>query len=115
MQNHCVIFLTGSGQETGNINQTYNWNIKCIAETNKTSTLTTCVSIKFTCVSRRLISYNTYTLAIKAGKSGDNILCELSLNFKEFVIISQSRNHLIHVIGFVRIIKIGRASCRERV
>src|SRR3712207_8319895 len=55
MQNHCVIFLTGSGQETGNINQTYNWNIKCIAETNKTSTLTTCVSIKYTCVSRRLI------------------------------------------------------------
>ena len=50
MQNDGIVLLTGSRQESRNINKAYDGNVESIAETHKACTLAACVRIKHTCI-----------------------------------------------------------------
>ena len=59
MQDHTIVFLSGSRQEARYIDQTYNRNIECIAETHETSSLAGSIAVENSCQIFRLVSDNT--------------------------------------------------------
>ena len=104
MKNDTIILLSCTWKESWNIYQRNNRNVKCIQETNETSTLTRRVAIQTASQLLRLICNNTYRLSIHAGKTYNKILGKVRLNFQELSIIYNTSNNLIHVVWHVRIL-----------
>ena len=105
MQNYCVILLTCTRQETGNINKTYNRNIERIAETNETRSLAACINVKHTGIARRLVCNNTNALTVKACKTYNDVLCKLRLHLKELAVVSDSTYDLVHIVCHIRVFR----------
>ena len=104
MQDHTIVFLSGSRQETRYIDQTYNRNIECIAETHETSSLAGSITVENTGQIFRLVSDNTDRLSIEAGKTDDDIFSIISLYFQKFTIIDNSTDYFVHVVRTIRAI-----------
>ena len=105
MKDYCIVFLTCTWEEARYIYQCNQRNIEGVAETNETSTLTRSVTIQYTCQIFRLVGNDTYRLTIETGKTNDDVLCIILLNFKEFAIIYDSTNYFIHIVRLVRAVR----------
>ena len=105
MQDNTIIFLTCTRQESRNINQSNQWNIESVAETNETTSLTRSIAIQTSSHYLRLVSNDTYSLTIETCKTYDNILSIISMYFQEFVIINDCTDHFIHIVCLVWIIR----------
>ena len=105
MEDDSVVLLTCTWQESWYVNERYDRNVECIAETNEAGCLAASVYIEYTCVSCWLVGYDTNALTIEAGETCDDVLGELRLNLEELSVISYSANHLIHIVCLVWILR----------
>ena len=104
VEDDSVVLLTCTWQESWYVNERYDRNIECVAETNEAGCLAASVYIEYTCVSCWLVGYDTNALTIEAGETSDDVLGELRLNLEELSVIGYSTNHLIHIVCLVRIV-----------
>src|SRR5574344_1588337 len=105
MNDDTTVFLACTWQKSGNIDQSNQRNVKGIAETNKTSTFSRSTAIQYTGQHFWLIGYNTNRLSIKTGKTDDQVLGIIAVNFKKFTIVHYTANHFKHIVRFGRAIR----------
>ncbi len=101
MQNHAVVFLACAGQESGNVDQSHQRNIEGVAEAYKACTLTRCVAVEYACEVFGLVGHNTHALTVEACETYYDVLGIVGLNFKEFAIVDNGADNLVHVVGAV--------------
>ena len=101
--NDTCVLLSGSAEETRNINEGQNLDIECVAETYETCGFAACVAIKHTCQPARLVSDDTGRTAVETRETADHILGEVFVNLHEISVIHDGVDDLVHVVRFVRI------------
>ncbi len=101
MEDHAVVFLTGTGEEAGDVDEGHQRNVEGIAEADKAGTLARCVAVKHTGEIFGLVGNYADCLAVETGKADDDIFCVFALDFKEFAVVDDCVDDLIHVIGMV--------------
>ena len=104
MQNHGVVLLTCSGQESRHVHQRDDGDVESVAETHEAGTLARSVRVEHTGISRRLVGHDTHALSVETGESRDDVLGKLRLHLKEFSIIGQGCDDLIHVVSLVGVV-----------
>ena len=104
MQDDSIVFLACARQESRDIDEGYDWDIEGIAEADEACTLPTGIHVEDTCIRHGLVGNDTYALAVEMRKARDDVLGKLRLYLEEFPVIRDRGDHLIHVIGLVRII-----------
>ncbi len=99
VEDHTVVFLTGSGEEAGDVDECYQRNVESVAEADKACALARCVAVEHTGEIFGLVCHDTYGLAVEASETYDKVLGIVALNFKEFAVVDDSADNLIHVVG----------------
>ena len=99
MENDTVVFLTRSGEESGDIDESYKWNIEGVAETDETGTLARCVAVKNAGKELGLVGDDADCLDVETGETDDEVLRIVTLYFEEFAVVDYSADYFIHVIG----------------
>ena len=98
------VLLTCTAEETRNVHEGKDLDIKCVAETNEASSLTTSVAVQYTCQPVWLVSDDTGRTAVETCETADDVLSVVFLNLHEVAIIYDSVDDVFHVVWFVRII-----------
>ena len=84
MKDNAIVFLACSRKESRYVYQRHDRDIESIAETNETCAFARCVAVEYTGKEFRLIGYNTYRLTVETGKTDNDILGIVFLDFQEF-------------------------------
>ena len=101
MKDNAIVFLACSRKESRYVYQRHDRDIESIAETNETCAFARCVAVEYTGKEFRLIGYNTYRLTVETGKTDNDILGIVFLDFQEFTVVHDSADNLVHIIRFV--------------
>ena len=104
MRDHGIVFLTGTGQETGHVDEADDGNVEGITETHEASGLAAGVHIEHTGVDLRLVGHDADTLAVETGETDDDVLREVALHFEELTVVDHRTDDLIHVVGHVGVV-----------
>ena len=102
---HACVLLLGSAEETRDIDKSDNRDIEGITEADKASSLARCVTIQDTCENLRLICDNADRTAIHPGKARNHVPCPALMYLKEATVISHTRDDIVHIIWFLRILR----------
>ena len=98
MENHAVVFLTGTGKEAGYIHQCYQWNVECVAEAYEACALARCVAVQYAGEIFGLVGNDTYCLTVEACEAHDKVLGVVALYFKEFTVVDDGSDYFVHVV-----------------
>ncbi len=101
MENHAVVFLTCSGEESGHVNQSNQRNIESVAEAYKAGAFARSVAVEHAGKEFGLVSHDAHGLAVEAGEAHDDILGIIALHFQEFAVVHDGADNLVHVVGTV--------------
>ena len=92
------VFLLDSGHVPRDIDKGKERDVEAIAEADETSRLVRGIDIQGSRQNARLVGHDAYDVSLQAGKTRDNILCKIRLNFKEASVIYNICNNLANVV-----------------
>ena len=101
MQDYAVVLLTGAGKESGNIDERYQRNVEGIAETHEACGFARCVAVEHAGEEFGLVGHDADALAVEAGEAYDDVAGIVALDFKEFAVVDDCSDYLIHVVRAV--------------
>ena len=105
VQDHCIVLLSGSWEESWNINEGNDRYVERIAEAHETSTFSAGIAVEHTSKLVRLVSYDTYRTSIETSESDDDILCKVRLYLEELSVVGDCTDNLVHVVCLVRVVR----------
>ena len=105
MTDDSAVFLYGAGQEARYVYQVQDRNVECVAEANEAGGFIGCVDIQAACHNFRLVSNDTYGLAVHTCEAGDDVLCPVFLVFIEFTIINDGFDYIVHIICCIAVVR----------
>ena len=97
-------FLRSAWHEAGDINESNDRYIECIAKADKSCGLDTAFNVQTPSQNQRLIGNNTNSLSRHSCKTNQNIFSVVGLEFKEVSVIHSFKNELLHVIWHVGVV-----------
>ena len=103
-----AVFLIAARHKSRNINQSYQRNVEAVAEPDETGALARRFDVEATCEERRLVGNNTYRLSVETGKTYNDVLCIVLVNFLELAVIN---DELYDVLNIVRLVGVVGKNC----
>lgn len=101
MQDHAVILLTGAGKESGDVDQSDQRNVECVAEADEAGTLARGVAVEHAGKIFGLVGHDAHGLTVEAGEADDDVLGIVALYLEELSVVDDGADDLVHVIGTV--------------
>ena len=105
MADDAFMFLLFSAKEAGYVNEAYDRNIEGITESDESGCLTGSVAVESACQDSRLVGDNASGTSVHMSESHYDILCPGFVHLKEFPVIHDVPDDLMHVIGLAWIVR----------
>ena len=99
-----VVFLSGTGQESGYVNQCDDGDVEAVAEAYEAGSLAAGVAVEYSCEGFGLVGHDADGLSVEAGEAYDDVLGKVFVDFKEFAVVYDGMNDVVHVVGVVGVV-----------
>ena len=99
VENHAVVFLACSGEESGNVYECHQRNVECVAEADEACAFARCVAVEHAGKVFGLVGNHAHALSVEAGEAHDEVFGVVALDFQEFAVVDNGTDYLVHVVG----------------
>ena len=105
MLDDSAVLLRDAGQKSGYVFKRNQRDIEAVAETHKPRALGGRIDIERARQKRRLVGHDPDRTPIHPGEAYDDVLRIVLLHFEEITVIGDRMDHILDVIGQVRLIR----------
>ena len=99
-----VVFLSGTGEESGNVDEADDGDVEGVAEAYEACGLARGVAVEHTGEDLGLVGHDADALAVEACEADDDVACKLALYLHELSVVDDGADDLVHVVGLVGVV-----------
>ena len=99
-----VVFLSGTGEESGHVNEADDGNVEGVAEADKACGFARGVAVEYTGKDLGLVGHDAHALAVEACETDDDVAGKLALHLHELAVVDDGPDDLVHVVGLVGVV-----------
>ncbi len=101
MEDDTVVFLAGAGEESGHVDEGHDGDVERVAEAHEAGALAGGVGVEHAGEHLGLVGHDADRTSVEAGEADDYVAGVVALDFKEFAVVNDCADDLIHVVGTV--------------